>query len=539
MPRVISLFTKLMHRLLKNNTQRFGLVAVFLLLLFCLPVLLPLFKPGFFLTDDGEWMIIRFSAFYDALRDGQLPVRWLGRLYHGYGYPVANFLYPGFMYLGAPIHFLGFGFVNTIKIIMGVSMAASAVFSYFWLSRFFNRLASLLGALFYLYLPYHLFDLYGRGSVGELLALAVVPFILWQIERKSILFASLGLSFLILSHNTLALLFFPVILFYMLLDVLVAKERLQLLYFSIAIVLLGIGMSAFFWIPALYELQYTIFSNTQVSEWDQYFATFSLIGLPVFLVIFLTGVMFAAKLAVPAKHRLTILFLVIGAVSLYFSLPLSTLFWQVLPVSVVQFPFRFLSITLLSVSFLTAFVFSITPGKYKAVMGGVLMLSLFLSSANYFSPKEYFDKGDMYYATNQSTTTTHDEYLSRQVTEKAFSQAEEKVTVSGGSVNAVDHSSFFTKFDLSASKTARVTINTMYFPGWRVFVDSRELNISYDNPKGVIEFSLPAGEHSVEAVFRQTPVRMLANMLSLISFLSLIALVFYTRVGRLFLSRKK
>ncbi|MBI5019227.1 hypothetical protein HZB58_03065 [Candidatus Gottesmanbacteria bacterium] len=57
-------------------------------------VLYPLMRPGFFVSDDGEWMIIRLSAFYQSLADGQFPVRYLGRLNNSYGYPVANFLYP-------------------------------------------------------------------------------------------------------------------------------------------------------------------------------------------------------------------------------------------------------------------------------------------------------------------------------------------------------------------------------------------------------------------------------------------------------------
>jgi len=104
------------------------LIAFILLAIFCLPSILPLFHPGFFQSDDGEWMIIRFSAFFQALSDGQFPVRFLGRLNHEYGYPVANFLYPGFMYLGVPIHILGIGFVDTIKIIFGFSMIGSAIF---------------------------------------------------------------------------------------------------------------------------------------------------------------------------------------------------------------------------------------------------------------------------------------------------------------------------------------------------------------------------------------------------------------------------
>src|SRR3972149_5188909 len=78
----------------------------------------PLLTPGFITTDDGNWMIIRFSAFYQSLREGQFPVRFLGRLNYEYGYPVANFLYPGFMYAGTLIRAAGISFVDTIKLLM-------------------------------------------------------------------------------------------------------------------------------------------------------------------------------------------------------------------------------------------------------------------------------------------------------------------------------------------------------------------------------------------------------------------------------------
>src|SRR3990167_5400734 len=105
------------------------LITIFLLVLFSIPVILPLFRQGFFQSDDGEWMVIRFSAFHQALRDGQFPVRFLGRLNQEYGYPVANFLYPGFMYLAEIPKIIGFGFVDSVKIILIFSLFGSAIFT--------------------------------------------------------------------------------------------------------------------------------------------------------------------------------------------------------------------------------------------------------------------------------------------------------------------------------------------------------------------------------------------------------------------------
>ena len=70
-----------------------------LIILFSLPIIIPLLKSGFIITDDADWFLIRFTAFHQTLREGQFPVRLLTRLNHGYGYPVASFNYPGYMYL--------------------------------------------------------------------------------------------------------------------------------------------------------------------------------------------------------------------------------------------------------------------------------------------------------------------------------------------------------------------------------------------------------------------------------------------------------
>jgi len=45
-------------------------ILICLFIIFLIPAVLPLVHKGFFLTDDGEWMIIRFSAFYQTLHDG-------------------------------------------------------------------------------------------------------------------------------------------------------------------------------------------------------------------------------------------------------------------------------------------------------------------------------------------------------------------------------------------------------------------------------------------------------------------------------------
>src|SRR6266446_886702 len=118
--------------MLFNKARIYSYLWIFILILCIFPSLISLFHTGFFVSDDGNWMGVRLSAFYEMIRGGQIPPRFLMQLNHGYGYPVSDFLYPLFLYLGIPIHIIGFSFVNTIKVLTGISMVVSGVFSYFW-----------------------------------------------------------------------------------------------------------------------------------------------------------------------------------------------------------------------------------------------------------------------------------------------------------------------------------------------------------------------------------------------------------------------
>src|SRR3989344_4153706 len=89
--------------------------TLLLLIILTLPATLSLFRPGFFSSHDGGWMVVRLSAFHQALSDGQFPVRWSARLNHGYGYPVLNFLYPLPFYLGELFYLLSHSFFTALK----------------------------------------------------------------------------------------------------------------------------------------------------------------------------------------------------------------------------------------------------------------------------------------------------------------------------------------------------------------------------------------------------------------------------------------
>lgn len=478
-------------------------------ILLSLPIILPLINSGFFSSDDGEWMIIRFSAFHQALVDGQFPVRFLGRLNHEYGYPVANFLYPGFMYLAEVPKTLGFGFVDSIKIIIGLSIVSSGVFTYLWLNKVFDRLPALTGAFFYLYASYHLYDLYKRGSVGEILSLAVAPFVFWQIERKSIFWTSAGIALLITSHNTLALLFLPVIAVYM------YRKQIFSIRDQALSIILGFLISSFFWVPAIFDLQHTVFFQTQVSNWQDHWANINLVGPSTLLIFILSLILYRG------------LFLLVGILSVFLSLPISSFIWQFLPVTFVQFPFRFLSLTILCASFLAASTISVVPKKMQTILGIVLVILTLISARQFMQPAEYFDRGEGFYTTNQDSTTVRNEYMPKWVLSLPVSRAEKLVefAIGNGSIENISSNNKEISFVVKTQEDANVRVNKIFFPGWFGFVDGQEHVLHYNNAQGVIDIGVPAGESNVRLVFQETRMRTLADFATVVGIVSLGVLV--------------
>ncbi len=74
-------------------------------------------------------------------------------------------------------------------------------------------------------------------------------------------------------------------------------------------------------------------------------------------------------------------------------------------------------------------------------------------------------------------------------------------------------------YEVQASTPIRMLDYTFYFPGWEVLVDGNTFtNIEFQDPsyRGLITFIVPEGSHRVVVRFRETKVRMLGNILSLI-----------------------
>jgi hypothetical protein len=505
------------------------------LLLLTTIALWPFFKKGFFESHDGEWMVIRFSAFHQTLRSGQFPVRYVERLNNNYGYSVLNFLYPLPFYFSEIPKIIGFNFVDSIKITFVISTLISAIAMYWALTQYFSKTASFTGSVLYLFAPYRFVDLYVRGSIGENMAFAIIPIILGSILKVSkgnkICFPVLSLSvaLLIIAHNVIAILFIPI--FILIAFIINKKYFLKTTLF----IMIGILVSAFFWLPALFDLQFVRLSQLKVSEATDHLVPFTKIIyskwgygpfpsqqdgfsaqigiIPVLIFLITLYLSFIKK-----QNNLFIkVLVVIFILSVFLISPFSLYVWKSVPfIDIIQFPWRILSLIVFTTAIFSANLIDKVNKNYFWIL---ITLAAIFSVIIYSKPKNFVKRDEGYYTTNESSTTVKDEYLPLWVKENPTTRAKEKIIVSPES-QIIEKNISQLKYSLTtvSKEESIVQVNTLYFPGFIAKLDGKHVPIDYFNPSGLIQVKLPKGTHKVIINFGRTPVHLASEIVSLLAF---------------------
>jgi hypothetical protein len=518
------------------------LLYILIILLLSLPAVWSLFHPGFFPSDDGEWMVVRLSDFHRSFVSGQIPVRWAARLNYSFGYPVFNFLYPLSLYFGEFFHLLGFSFVWSIKLVFIFSFLFSALVMYLFAREFWGDPGGLISAIFYAYAPYRFLDVYVRGSIGEAVSFIFVPLVFWMIyklsQRKNWLYVvigAFGYAGLVMSHNIMAMIFTPILIAYLIFLTFSRRSFTLLLFYSFTLVL-GLGLSAFFWLPAFYDKQFTILDKVTVAYFWEHFPTLNQLIVPFWgygpsipgpndLASYQIGIahILVVLLTVVVIWKLQALFFLLTFVIFFFlMLSFSTPVWGVVPMLWrVQFPWRLLAVTAFASSFLAGGLNQLIKLKYRGIFTFLLLLLVIFLNYNYAKPEYFINRPEEFYTTNEATTTVKDEYMPIWVQDKPTERAGEKVEIISGEglINELFFNSKKVSFAVEAESQLEVQINTIYFPGWRAKIDGKETPLHYQNEAGVIRFKVEAGRHRVAVEFGETPVRLLADIISLGSFL--------------------
>lgn len=507
-----------------------GLLTVFIAVVFSA---WPLFGKGFIPTHDGEYHIIRFMEFGRMIADGNLFPRWAPTLNSGYGIPIFIFHYPLPNYIGVLLHFFRFQYVNAFQVGLAIGYIGAALGCFLWLTKLFGVRGAVIGTITAFFVPYWFVELYIRGSIGEVWSLFFLFFILFSIEQRWNLLLAISIGGMILSHNILSMLFIPLILLY-------ANIRKKHIYLWIVA---GILLSSYFWMPALFEQRYVVGLNSVnfrehfaswyellIPSWGSGFFGTSSFGnamsvqigiIPIFVMV-ITLIQFKKENNIQMKKVLSYMFIIIAA-AIFLMLSISAPIWRVIPLlPFIQYPWRLLVYTIPVVA-----VFSASIVKRINWLTGIMCAVLaILFAYPYYHPVIYAPRDDAYYQSRKNFTDGTSSMGNTFSTIWSSWKQERSVfiiKVVNGKVNGIGKKNTYTNrsYEVIADATANVQLPILYYPGWTAYVDKMKKPIDYIFD-GTIRLDVPKGSHTITVVFRETPLRLFADVLSLASFLALI-----------------
>ena len=528
--------------------------------------LLPLFDllhPGLPRGHDTPDHVARIANFYTSLSEGNLIPRWAGNLNWGYGHPILMFLYPFPSYIASLFHAIGFSFVDSTKLVFVVSFVVSMLAMYVFARAAWGAVPGFAAAILYGFAPYRFVDLYVRGAIGEHVAFIFPPLIFYGLltlarnhqSKSGGVITALAMAGLLLSHNAIAIMVLPLIIGYTIyLYVFESKRSSRFLLLTTHYSLLGFVLSAFFWIPAFFEGKYTLrdivtkgdFTDRFV-PWQWFFISpwnygggqefTKALWLPQWVSISAALILFFRT-----KVRFVRWFvggaLVCILVTLWLMTDGSKIVWNTVTLlQKFQFPWRLLTVTVILSSVVGAITVAYIPKRLRVFTVFCLLSVIVVSTVPMWRAPEYIVKPDAYYSDIYEGTTDTGEsspiWSIRFMEHRPLAQYE--VIEGQGTILSGHRSSTRHEFVVSAATDVRILENTLYFPGWEVFVDGRPLDLVRDliyqdpNYRGLMTFQTSAGDHRVVVRFGETKLRMAANLLSLGGLIILLFTVFFQR----------
>jgi len=367
----------------------------------------------------------------------------------------------------------------------------------------------------------------------------------------------------------MTMLFTPVFFIWLLLILyLESWKNIKLLIISI---LSGFGLSAFFIIPAYFEKNLvqtntlTVFAldfrNHFISvgrlfidrSWGYVGATKSIessmsfqIGWPHWWLVILSMVLIVVGVAkswkkIDLKKLLLPIFLILVFwFSVFMIHNKSTFIWEKIGIlSYVQFPWRFLSIGIFSASLLGGNFISELKWKYTNILAVLIVLLTVFLNWSYFRPSRFdLNVTDATKLSGASLIQQEGgsilDYLPTTASEPRELAPVSPLVISGVSkvTNFVNKSNRFS-FSAVVTKQSKIDVPVFDFPNWEVKVNGKVYNHTLGDI-GRIEIILPPGNYSVEGNFENTPLRTIANYVSILSFVFFGSYLIYGKNRKIF-----
>jgi hypothetical protein len=506
-------------------------------------------------------------ALVEGMRAGELFPRWSPELAYGLGYPFFDFYGPLAFYAASALHLLGLPIVESIKAtqLLGFVLCSTAMFGF--ARRHLGDAGALVAAAAYGYAPYHIVNVYARGdSLGEFTAMALLPLVLWALERalagspRGALALALAFAALILSHNLSALLSGPLLALTALLTVLRTRSP-RGLWFGLGGGLLAVALTCFYWLPALWDRRYVHLEHVTTGYFDfrNHFLALSRLVQPSplydygldgtsdgalpFQVGLAQALVALAGLAA-LRHRRA---WPIGSVAVLAALgylalasPGAQPLWERLPtLQIVQFPWRALAGASFGLALLAGLPALVLRERVRALWAIAAVGAVALAGSLGASPERWrippedvtVENVQRYeYVTSAIGSTVRYEYLPLEAKERPWASAQviagqalPRARFPAGTATVRRDGIGFVVAAASAGG-GTLTLEHHFYPGW-----TASLPLRASDPEGFLQVDLPPGAHEVRFGWGETRLRQAARLVSLGALALLLVAAFAAR----------
>ncbi|MBE7530680.1 MAG: hypothetical protein HND44_23510 [Chloroflexi bacterium] len=539
-----------------------------------LVVILPLWgAPPY--GDDVRLHIYRIPVVQAFWAVGVPFARWAPTLNLGYGSPLFNFYPPLSAYLLTWLYLLADQQAAVAwNVLLVLALLAGGVGMFLVGRWLYGPASGILAAALYTWSPHLVYQSFARGSSSNALAMALFPWAAWGLlavaarpSPLSVLLAALPTALLMLSHTAASLLFLGPLLVLAVTAVLVSPApcwpRLAAVLLALG---LGLALSAFAWLPALAEIGDTRYAQEagNVAYQDHFADAFrwpeptiagvhnpglpktpglaqialGALGTALAVVVWWRG----RRAAAGWQAAVTAVFGLMGLAVLGLSLAWSAPLWAALPpLQGLQFPWRLLDIPAFYLALTGGFIlyrpFLVRRSRWVAAGWLAVVVALVLAFANmlpYLYPPRLHSLpaqpslADVTAVQQQFGIyglTAWGEYSAATVTiwpaALPFPGADEmvpldaKVLHTPAGLTAVAGDPWRAVWQANLAQAETITLAVHHFPGWQAWLDGEKTAVGAD-ADGRIQIAIPPGSHQLELAFTRTPVRWLADGLTLV-----------------------
>jgi hypothetical protein len=556
--------------MIQQGFNRQDLLRVLLLCLSAFYCTLPLFfHQNLPFVDDMFFHIFNITEFSDSFHDGAIYPRWVLNANYGYGSPTFVFYAPLSYYVVSIIHFLIPSLTTSIIITIWLGFFLSGLAMFVTSKKIFGERGSLLAAVLYQILPFHIADLYIRATFAELFAFIWLPLIflfLHEMLKPKNNYAALGFSVsyagLILTHLVSGFMFTFVIMGYIIYKSFLKEKKIILRAFFP--LMLGYGLSACYLLPVIFERKYVqmkylfhIYADYNMNflfKWEAIQEDLIAFYLPIHIGVVLEILLFLFIVLHAYRNRqhmadrsLKIFFIIIFLSAFFLATPLSRPIWNIIPMfPFLQFPWRWILVTELS---LCLFISAIFSGAYRpsftssvflerSIMYVLIVISLlsFVTIAHNLTLSEKYNgkllenKG---FLGATSRTLEYAPVWATDIKRLLLSERFDRASLKSGNVtmDIEEWKSEKRIVNIRALSPSTIRIATFYYPGWKATLNNSNTTIRKEKGSGFMLVDIPQGLHTLELNFVDTPVRHYAKLISLISLFMLIIFLLYKPRG--------